>query len=396
MAIFNKPNFNSVWASTGVKVEPASAKVAQGWIVEIPPYEYDNWIINRQDSMLTHINQMGIAVWDNITEYQGGKSYVQGPTSGTIFRAVSTNSNINPDLDINGIWTVAFQSSGTALLKAQNLADVPDKALARANLGIPTTADYDLRYLIKSQNFADVPNKATARNNLDVYSKTETYTRTEVDNLSPAGMVQYFATATAPAGWLVMDGSAVSRTTYARLFAAIGTMYGAGNGSTTFNLPEARGEFIRNADVGRGVDPGRAVGSTQSSQNLAHNHTATTASDGDHLHTVSLTTNTAGNHSHFVNDPGHSHNTQYGDFTPSGIDTTNPTGTEIANWGGTRVFPTTHNGTGISLSNSGNHNHTVAGNTASGGVHTHAVTVDNSGGSESRPRNIAFLACIKF
>jgi hypothetical protein len=58
---------------------------------------------------------------------------------------------------------------------------------------------------------------------------------------SPAGIVSAFAGKTAPSGWLKCDGSAVSRTTYATLFAAIGTLYGAGDGSTTFNLPNLTG-----------------------------------------------------------------------------------------------------------------------------------------------------------
>lgn len=166
MAVFNKPSFNTVWAATGVKIKPADDKIAQGWIVEIPPYEYDNWILNRQDAFSAHVNQTGIGVWDNTTEYQANKSYVQGPSTGIIYRAASTNTNTNPDLDINGVWKIAFQAEGQSLLKAQNLADVPDKAAARDNLGISTTTDYDLRYLQKSLNFADVPNKATARNNM--------------------------------------------------------------------------------------------------------------------------------------------------------------------------------------------------------------------------------------
>lgn len=66
-----------------------------------------------------------------------------------------------------------------------------------------------------------------------------------------------------PAGWLIENGAAVSRTTYATLFAVIGVAYGAGDGATTFNLPDARGEFDRGLDLGRGVDPGRTLGSSQ-------------------------------------------------------------------------------------------------------------------------------------
>jgi microcystin-dependent protein len=58
---------------------------------------------------------------------------------------------------------------------------------------------------------------------------------------APAGVISMYGGSTAPSGWLLCDGSAVSRTTYARLFSAIGTKYGSGNGSTTFNLPNFKG-----------------------------------------------------------------------------------------------------------------------------------------------------------
>ncbi len=77
------------------------------------------------------------------------------------------------------------------------------------------------------------------------------------------GALMYYAASSAPSGWLKANGAAVSRTTYATLFAAIGTTFGAGDGSTTFNLPDLRGEFIRGYDDGRGIDSGRAIGSSQ-------------------------------------------------------------------------------------------------------------------------------------
>ena len=89
---------------------------------------------------------------------------------------------------------------------------------------------------------------------------------------SPAGTVIQFAGSSAPTGYLKANGNAVSRTTYAALFAAIGTTYGAGDGSTTFNVPDLRGEFVRGLDDGRGVDSGRALGSAQADEIEAHNH----------------------------------------------------------------------------------------------------------------------------
>jgi microcystin-dependent protein len=79
----------------------------------------------------------------------------------------------------------------------------------------------------------------------------------------PVGAVEFFAMSTAPSGWLKANGAAVSRTTYSALFAAISTTFGAGDGSTTFNVPDLRGEFIRGFSDGRSVDSGRSFGSFQ-------------------------------------------------------------------------------------------------------------------------------------
>lgn len=75
-----------------------------------------------------------------------------------------------------------------------------------------------------------------------------------------------------PAGYLIEDGAAVGRVAYATLFAAIGTTYGAGDGATTFNLPDSRGEFWRGLDLGRGVDTGRYAGSAQLDAFQGHGH----------------------------------------------------------------------------------------------------------------------------
>ncbi len=115
---------------------------------------------------------------------------------------------------------------------------------------------------IAYSNLSGVPSAftPTAHTHDDRY-----YTESEVDSLLAAdtGKIIFFARNTPPAGYLKANGSAVSRTTYAALFAAIGTVFGAGNGSTTFNLPDMRGEFVRSWDDGRGVDSGRAFGSYQ-------------------------------------------------------------------------------------------------------------------------------------
>ena len=94
----------------------------------------------------------------------------------------------------------------------------------------------------------------------------------DLSGMVPSGTVLYFAGRTAPAGWLKANGAAISRTAYAALFAAIGTTYGAGDGRSTFNLPDLRGEFIRGWDDGRGVDTGHLFGSAQADAMRQHYH----------------------------------------------------------------------------------------------------------------------------
>ena len=95
-------------------------------------------------------------------------------------------------------------------------------------------------------------------------TQVDGYTRAEADpRFVPSGAVFMFTADAAPTGYLKANGATISRTTYATLFAVIGTTFGAGDGSTTFQLPDLRGEFLRGWDDSRGVDTGRAFGSAQ-------------------------------------------------------------------------------------------------------------------------------------
>jgi phage-related tail fiber protein len=120
--------------------------------------------------------------------------------------------------------------------------------------------------LLQAQNLADVPDKALGRANLGVMSIAQTKQRT------PAGAVLDFAMATAPTGWLKCNGAEISRSAYADLFNAVGTAWGVGNGVTTFNLPDLRGEFRRGWDDGRGIDAWRAFATAQASAVGSHRH----------------------------------------------------------------------------------------------------------------------------
>lgn len=80
---------------------------------------------------------------------------------------------------------------------------------------------------------------------------------------TPVGTVNASASTKVPDGWLKCDGAEISRTEYADLFDSIGATFGEGDKTTTFNLPDLRGEFIRGVDDGRGVDTDRVMGSEQ-------------------------------------------------------------------------------------------------------------------------------------
>jgi microcystin-dependent protein len=115
---------------------------------------------------------------------------------------------------------------------------------------------------------------------IDLGTLNQSTSRFEPANAVPTGAVMPFASSSAPIGWLKANGAAVSRSTYATLFATIGTTFGAGDGSTTFNLPDMRGEFPRGWDDGRGVDSGRSFGSAQGDQLRAHTHTVAAGNSG--------------------------------------------------------------------------------------------------------------------
>ena len=158
----------------------------------------------------------------------------------------------------------------------------------------------------------------------DIVSGTIDAARLPAIETVPAGAVLWFGVSTPPTGYLKANGAAISRTTYAGLFAAIGTTFGAGDGSTTFNVPDLRGEFVRGFDDGRGVDSGRSLGSPQVDAFKSHSHS------------ITLTQSTAKGNTGSSDAPNHYVRNFIGDNTGS------------------------------------------------------------TGGSETRPRNVALLACIKY
>lgn len=220
----------------------------------------------------------------------------------------------------------------------------------------------------------------------------------------PAGAIQYFAMMAIPAGWLEANGAAVSRTTYANLFATIGTTYGAGNGTTTFNLPDLRGTFIRGFDNGRSLDPGRVFGSTQAADNAPHTHAindpghAHGVTDPSHTHTLADPGHTHGQaaHTHGVTDPGHAHSVmgsavhQQYDSGGGPVPLTSEPNATGASATGVSIQPAQP---GISAAVTGAYNQPAG--TGVGVSAAHSGISQATSGIEARPINTALVACIK-
>lgn len=131
----------------------------------------------------------------------------------------------------------------------------------------------------------------------------------------PPGTVISYGHSSVPSGYLACNGATVSRTAYSALFSAIGTTYGSGNGSTTFGLPDLRGEFIRGWDNARGVDSGRGIGTSQAGSFVDHTHTT-----GNFM-SFDFGSSSTHNGPHFTSATGQSSRTTSGASTGAGSET---------------------------------------------------------------------------
>ena len=221
-------------------------------------------------------------------------------------------------------FTGTVTSSGDLVLSGTGSLQLPSGTTAQR----PTPATGDIRFNTTLTQFEGYNGSAWG----------------EIANGVPAGSVFSYATTTPPTGYLECNGAAVSRSTYASLFSAISTTWGVGDGSSTFNLPDLRGQFVRGWDNSAGVDSGRSFASSQTDQNKQHTHSVT--------------------------DPGHQHNTS---VTNSALFPA--TGAQNINFGGAGTYPATT----FTMSDA-----------------TTGISLVNQGGTEVRVKNYALMYVIKF
>ena len=125
MSVIKPSNLGRVWADTGEKITPPTSKIEQGWVAEIPPHQYFNYVENRQDQFASHINSHGIVFWDENTQYYANQSFVQGQTTGIVYVAKQSNKGVNPDYDDTGVWEVAFAPITSPEFKGTPTAPTP-------------------------------------------------------------------------------------------------------------------------------------------------------------------------------------------------------------------------------------------------------------------------------
>lgn len=179
------------------------------------------------------------------------------------------------------------------------------------------------------------------------------------------GSIISYAGISVPSGYLVCDVSTISRTTYANLFASLGTSWGAGDGSTTFNLPDLRGRFMRGVDNGAGNDPNAGGRSSLFSGGNIGDNVGSYQTDATSKNGLTATADNAGAHSHT-----HNRVTRQGSFaTLDGVN---------FNSGGNNQY--------LSL---------LTANTSTSGNHTHNITIGN-GDAETRPINASVYYIIKY
>ena len=229
------------------------------------------WLNQVQAEILAVLS--GAEIEPNKADTAQLKAAIKAMIDNGLDGAVKTegNQNINGDKTFTGLAT---------LKKGAIVADSEGDFAASQYLQIGSNNVNSYFYNKRSGKYLSMRNDGELR-----YDGKRLLDASDLLGMVPSGAVLYFAGRTAPAGWLKANGAAVSRTAYAALFAAIGTTYGAGDGRSTFNLPDLRAEFIRGWDDGRGVDVGRVFGSAQAHALQSHQHGLAMAADwaGDDL-----------------------------------------------------------------------------------------------------------------
>lgn len=211
----SKPDFQYVWASGGAIVAPSNVKIQTGWTAEVPPFQWENWSQNRQDQAIAHILQHGIAVWDAVTEYQAGKSYIQG-TNGSVYRAIQTHTGQNP-ISTSGYWEIAFAdlksfTGANQLFAVNGFQKFPGGLIIQWGTKVCT---YDSTSAGGFANSVTYPTAFTSPPTINI-------TRTQGLNTGAVGNPDQLAATATTTGFLILGAQASGTNNYTVAWTAIG------------------------------------------------------------------------------------------------------------------------------------------------------------------------------
>lgn len=177
-----KPDFTTIWASGGSKVSPDTSKISSGWGQEMLPFQYENWIQNRQDQGIAYLLQSGVVEWDSSTQYFSGKSFVQ--RGGNLYRCVQDSIGNDPTVlgvywekieTLNGIATSAPLSSETSWDDVPSISTqsgLADDTLNAQPQALANRTEYLKDVLENSTDVVKGPGALTLNQSLDYPSGT--------------------------------------------------------------------------------------------------------------------------------------------------------------------------------------------------------------------------------
>lgn len=199
------------------------------------------------------------------------------PTGGTSYLLSGTQQILSVPYALNALNAKTYVAGAGISVSGSIITNTaPNQTVNLSATGISTVSGSYPNYTVNTPS-------NIAGNGISISGNTIS---ANFNSFLPPGMITPYASTVIPAGWLSCDGAAVSRTTYVNLFLIIGTSYGSGDGSTTFNLPDFRGRFLRGVSGATNNDPdktsrvalnsggniGNNIGSLQGESTGSHSH----------------------------------------------------------------------------------------------------------------------------
>jgi microcystin-dependent protein len=430
-------NFGASFGLISTYFKSRSANIAAAGAFRLANTDLINW----RNSGNSGDNSLGVdvntLVWNGdaiLTTASGGAPVVgkdlQGCTVDDYLQWTNASTPSTPTVGFistflnSGVLSyVGSDAVVRAFIDNSSTQTLTNKTLTSPVISSPTLSSYAVFNEISAPSSPGAGTLSLyAKNDDKLYIKNSAGTESEIATANasvPTGVIMMWSQPSPPTGFLICDGSLVSRSTYAALFSALsnGVIWGTGNGSTTFALPDMRGLFVRGVDQGAGRDPnaagrtaiatggatGNNAGSYEADAFTQHTHAVSDAghnhTQNSHNHTQDAHNHTQNAHSHGITDGGHRHNWSVANNVTGGniisggsVAAGTSTGSAI-NSATTGV--TVNNATAVNQSTTATNQATTASNNPANSNITVGNSASASAGSETRPKNVYVYYIIK-